>query len=268
MRDMASFDPSYTTTPQEYAGWGAGLFVEPALKVTFADGNRDLVLHYQSHTATADGFEVVLRGHPAGDRRHPALRDRPGERNPGPVRHRGEPRGRARDPGARGVGGLGAAAGPLHAELPDRPLGGGVDADPGGPEPGRARAREPARLHRPPGEPVVRHPGRRARRGARGGVVRGAGVERLVAHHGGAGPAGRGARDRRLQPVRLRLRAAPGRGAGDAGVLRRVLGPRARRGVAADAPLPAGAHPAPAGGERAEAAAGDLQLLGGHATST
>ena len=27
--------------------WGAGLFVEPALKVTFADGNRDLVLHYE-----------------------------------------------------------------------------------------------------------------------------------------------------------------------------------------------------------------------------
>ncbi len=60
MREAASFDSSYTTTPQEYAGWGAGLFVEPALKVTFADGNRDLVLHYESHTATPSGFEVVL----------------------------------------------------------------------------------------------------------------------------------------------------------------------------------------------------------------
>ncbi len=59
--EMASFDSSYTTTPQEYAGWGAGLFVEPALKVTFADGNRDLVLHYESHTATTDGFEVVVK---------------------------------------------------------------------------------------------------------------------------------------------------------------------------------------------------------------
>ncbi|MGA7244802.1 MAG: glycoside hydrolase family 36 N-terminal domain-containing protein, partial [Terracidiphilus sp.] len=39
-REWASFDSSYSTTPQEYAGWGAGLFVEPALKVTFADGNR------------------------------------------------------------------------------------------------------------------------------------------------------------------------------------------------------------------------------------
>jgi alpha-galactosidase len=60
VRGWASFDSSYTTTPQEYAGWGAGLFVEPALKVSFADGNRDLVLHYESHTATDDGFDVVL----------------------------------------------------------------------------------------------------------------------------------------------------------------------------------------------------------------
>jgi len=41
--EMASFDSPATTTPQEYAGWGAGLFTEPALKVSFADGNRDLV---------------------------------------------------------------------------------------------------------------------------------------------------------------------------------------------------------------------------------
>ena len=60
-REWASFDSSYTTTPQEYAGWGAGLFVEPALKVTFADGNRDLVLHYDHHEITADGFNVVLK---------------------------------------------------------------------------------------------------------------------------------------------------------------------------------------------------------------
>ena len=61
MPEWASFDSSYTNTPQEYAGWGAGLFVEPALKVTFADGNRDLVLHYVSHTEVADGFDVVLK---------------------------------------------------------------------------------------------------------------------------------------------------------------------------------------------------------------
>src|ERR1700690_78956 len=44
--EWASFDSPATTTPQEYAGWGAGLFTEPALKVSFADGNRDLVLHF------------------------------------------------------------------------------------------------------------------------------------------------------------------------------------------------------------------------------
>ncbi|MGA7857902.1 MAG: alpha-galactosidase [Terracidiphilus sp.] len=61
MRAVASFDSPYTTTPQEYAGWGEGLYVEPALKVTFADGNRDLVLHYDSYQETEHGFDVVLK---------------------------------------------------------------------------------------------------------------------------------------------------------------------------------------------------------------
>ena len=61
MREWASFDSPYSNTPQEYAGWGAGLFNEPALKVTFADGNRDLVLHYESHVVTSDGVDVVLK---------------------------------------------------------------------------------------------------------------------------------------------------------------------------------------------------------------
>jgi alpha-galactosidase len=59
--EWASFDSSVTTTPQEYAGWGAGLFVEPALKISFADGNRDLVLHYQSYQPTSNGFDVLLK---------------------------------------------------------------------------------------------------------------------------------------------------------------------------------------------------------------
>src|ERR1700686_5005908 len=61
LREWASFDSPYTTTPEEYAGWGAGLFVEPALKVTFSDGNRDLVLHYESHSARPDGVDVTLK---------------------------------------------------------------------------------------------------------------------------------------------------------------------------------------------------------------
>jgi alpha-galactosidase len=59
--EWSSFDSSYSNTPQEYAGWGAGLFVEPALKVSFADGSRDLVLHYESHALLANGLDVVLK---------------------------------------------------------------------------------------------------------------------------------------------------------------------------------------------------------------
>lgn len=60
--EWASFDSSYTTTPQEYAGWGAGLFTEPALKVSFVDGNRDLVLHFVQATPNgAQSLEVVLK---------------------------------------------------------------------------------------------------------------------------------------------------------------------------------------------------------------
>jgi alpha-galactosidase len=59
--ELASFDSSYTTTPQEFAGWGAGLFVEPALKISFADGVRDLVLHYESYTKTVSGLDVLLK---------------------------------------------------------------------------------------------------------------------------------------------------------------------------------------------------------------
>src|SRR5665213_2135206 len=58
---VASFDLPVSTTPQEYAGWGAGLYVEPALKVTFADGNRDLVLHYVSHTIRDNELTITLK---------------------------------------------------------------------------------------------------------------------------------------------------------------------------------------------------------------
>jgi alpha-galactosidase len=60
--DLAGFDSSYNNTPQEYAGWGAGLFVEPALKITFADGNRDLDLHYASSSKHDDNsIDVVMK---------------------------------------------------------------------------------------------------------------------------------------------------------------------------------------------------------------
>src|SRR6266851_3821794 len=60
--EWASFDSSYTTTPQEFVGWGAGLFTEPALKASFADGNRDLVLHFVRATPNgSQSLEVLLK---------------------------------------------------------------------------------------------------------------------------------------------------------------------------------------------------------------
>src|ERR1039458_188118 len=60
--EWASFDSSYTTTPQEYAGWGAGLFTEPALKVSFVDGSPDLVLHFVRATPSgSQSLDVLLK---------------------------------------------------------------------------------------------------------------------------------------------------------------------------------------------------------------
>ena len=59
--EAASFDSSTTTTPNEYAGWGGGLFVQPALKVSYPDGNRDLVLHYVSHVIKGNELTVTLK---------------------------------------------------------------------------------------------------------------------------------------------------------------------------------------------------------------
>ena len=62
MPEWASFDGPYNNTPQEYAGWGAGLYMEPALKVSFAGGNRDLVLHYASSSQPdPHALEVILK---------------------------------------------------------------------------------------------------------------------------------------------------------------------------------------------------------------
>jgi alpha-galactosidase len=59
--ELASFDLTTTTTPQEYPGWGAGLFTEPCLKITMQDGNRDLVLHYASHKIDGNHLTITLR---------------------------------------------------------------------------------------------------------------------------------------------------------------------------------------------------------------
>jgi len=57
---LSGFDVAANVVPQEYAGQGGGLYAEPALKVTYADGNRDLVLYYRSHEVRGDEVRVTL----------------------------------------------------------------------------------------------------------------------------------------------------------------------------------------------------------------
>lgn len=57
---LSGFDVTTNVVPQEYAGQGGGLFAEPALKVTYPDGNRDLVLYYRSHEISGDTIRVTL----------------------------------------------------------------------------------------------------------------------------------------------------------------------------------------------------------------
>ncbi len=55
----ASFDTSETNTNGEYPGWGGVFYAEPCLKLTRADGDRDLVLHYLDYKI--DGTNLQLR---------------------------------------------------------------------------------------------------------------------------------------------------------------------------------------------------------------
>ncbi|WP_263352940.1 alpha-galactosidase [Acidicapsa acidisoli] len=57
----SAFDLPVNATPQEFAGWGGGLVVVPNLKITFPDGNRDLVLHYVSHTIQNNTLTITLK---------------------------------------------------------------------------------------------------------------------------------------------------------------------------------------------------------------
>ncbi len=57
--DSSGIDTSINWTQQEFAGWGGGLYLEPDLKVTFPDGNRDLALEYVSHNI--EGNRLTLR---------------------------------------------------------------------------------------------------------------------------------------------------------------------------------------------------------------
>ena len=57
----SSFESTTAATPQEYPGWGAALYAEPALKATFANGNREVVLHYVDQLLNKDSLEITLK---------------------------------------------------------------------------------------------------------------------------------------------------------------------------------------------------------------
>ncbi len=61
MPSAASFDPPTTTTPEEFIGWGGVLYLEPSLKITFPDGNRDLVLKYVSYKIDGHNLDIVMK---------------------------------------------------------------------------------------------------------------------------------------------------------------------------------------------------------------
>jgi alpha-galactosidase len=58
---LSSFTPSINDTPHEFTGWGGGLYAVPDLKITFPDGNRDLVLHYVSYQIKGSELTVLLK---------------------------------------------------------------------------------------------------------------------------------------------------------------------------------------------------------------
>ena len=59
--ERASFDPPIATTPLEYPAWGAGLFTEPALKVDSPNGDRTLILKFDSAHVDGQQLEIVLK---------------------------------------------------------------------------------------------------------------------------------------------------------------------------------------------------------------
>ena len=60
-RDISSFDPHQMIDNEEFAAWGGPRYYEAALKVSKANGDRDLVLKYASHQTRPDELDITLR---------------------------------------------------------------------------------------------------------------------------------------------------------------------------------------------------------------
>src|SRR5574342_10969 len=60
--ERSSFDTSPHMTPEEYPGYGGLRYIDPCLKITFADGVRDVALAFESFSVTAsDSPELAIR---------------------------------------------------------------------------------------------------------------------------------------------------------------------------------------------------------------
>ncbi len=60
-KDISSFDPRQMIENEEFAGWGGTRYYEPALKIARGDGNRDLVLRYETQAVKGDELIVKLK---------------------------------------------------------------------------------------------------------------------------------------------------------------------------------------------------------------
>ena len=56
-----SFETREGRTTGEYPAWGGMRYAEPCLKVTFPDGNRDLVLKFDSQKISSDTLEITVK---------------------------------------------------------------------------------------------------------------------------------------------------------------------------------------------------------------
>ncbi len=59
-RDHSGMDPANSITPQEYPGWGGPMYTEPALKLAYPDGVRDVVLTFRSGHAEGNSITVEM----------------------------------------------------------------------------------------------------------------------------------------------------------------------------------------------------------------
>jgi alpha-galactosidase len=59
--DISSFDPHQMLENEEFPGWGGPRYYEPALKITRADGGRDLVLRFVSQRIQSNDLDITLK---------------------------------------------------------------------------------------------------------------------------------------------------------------------------------------------------------------